>query len=86
MAQVFLDIDGDLSPTLEDLVDKAFYGARQDILTGKAVIDTITGDAPIRLPNPNNVRPDDYVNWMWSNNTFRFNWDTETGHLLMEVL
>ena len=36
----FINIDGNTSTTLitsdlEDMVDKVFYGARQDILTGK---------------------------------------------------
>jgi hypothetical protein len=85
MAQEFIDIDAG-SAGIEDLVDKAFYGLRQNRLTGKASIDTITGDEPIRLPDAYSVRTDDYVNWMWSYSTFRYSYDIETGHLLMEVL
>ena len=83
--QSFETVDA-LSPSLEDLVDKVFYGVRQNRLTGQAYVDTITGDEPIRLPNKYSVRTDDYVNWMWSYNRFVYSYDEETGHLLMEVL
>jgi len=74
------------SATVEDLVDKVFYGVGQDRQTGKAYIDTIAGDDPIRLPDQYSVRVDDYVNWMWSYNRFIYSYDPTTGHLLMEVL
>ena len=43
---VFVNIDGSSEATLttsdlENIVDRVFYGARQDILTGKAYIDII---------------------------------------------
>jgi hypothetical protein len=85
MAQEFIDIDSG-SETIEDLVDKAFYGIRQDIQTGRASIDKITGDEPIRLPDAFSLRPDDYRNWVWTYSTFQFSWDVETGRLSMEVL
>lgn len=74
------------SQTLEDFVDKVFYGVKQDSATGRATIEKIVGDEPISLPNELLVRPNDYRNWMWTYNTFRFTWDSETGRLLMEVL
>lgn len=74
------------SETMEEFVDKVFYGVRLDSRTGRATIDRIAGDAPISLPTATRTRPDDYRNWMWSNNSFDFRWDTETGNLLMEVL
>jgi hypothetical protein len=74
------------SATIEDFVDKVFYGVKQNRLTGKATIDTITGDEPIRLPDQYSVRTDDYVNWMWSYNRFVYSYDNETGRLLMEVI
>jgi hypothetical protein len=70
---------------LEDLVDRVFYGVRQDTETGKASIDKIYGDAPISLPDYYTVRKDDYKNWIWTYNTLRFSWG-ENGRLLMEVL
>lgn len=86
----FINIDGNTSTTLttsdlEDIVDKVFYGARQDILTGSTYIDIIAGDTAINLGDSSfSVRSDDYLNWMWSNNTLRFSVN-ETGHILMEV-
>ena len=86
MPQEFIEIDENYSTTIEDLVDKAFYGLRQDVETGQAFIDIIKGDEPIRLPSEFETRPDDYLNWMWSYNTFRYSFDTETGRLQLEVL
>ena len=85
MPQSFINIDPG-SATMEDMVDKVFYGVKQHALTGRAVIDRINGDAPIRLPDPNSIGLNDYVNWVWSYNNFKFSWDAETGRLLMEVL
>jgi len=86
MAQELIEIDGDYSSNIENLVDKAFYGVRQDTSTGRAYIDIIKGDEPIRLPNEFETRSDDYLNWMWSYNTFRYSFDTNTGRLQLEVL
>ena len=81
-----VNIDPQYSTSLEDFVDKVFYGLKQNVQTGKASIDRITGDEPIRLPDSYSVRADDYRAWLWTYNTFQFSWDVETGHLLMEVL
>jgi hypothetical protein len=86
MAQELIEIDQGFSANIETLVDKAFYGLRQDTNTGQAYIDIIKGDAAIRLPNEYETRSDDYLNWMWSFNTFRYSFDTNTGRLQMEVL
>ncbi len=85
----FINIDGNTSTTLttsdlEDIVDKVFYGARQDILTGKTYIDIIGSDSAITLGDAFSTRSTDYLNWMWSNNTLRFSVTTK-GHILMEV-
>lgn len=86
MAQELIEIDEGFSSNLENLVDKAFYGVRQDANTGRAYIDIIKGDGAIRLPNEYETRSDDYLNWMWSYNTFRYSFDTNTGRLQLEVL
>jgi hypothetical protein len=86
MAQELIEIDEGYSDSIENLVDKSFYGLRQDTNTGQAYIDIIKGDEPIRLPNEYETRSDDYLNWMWSFNTFRYSFDTNTGRLQMEVL
>lgn len=85
----FINIDGNTSTTLttsnlEDIADKVFYGAKQDRATGKAYIHIISGGTAITLGDSYSARPDDYLNWMWSNNTLRFT-VSATGHILMEV-
>jgi len=86
MAQELIQVDGNFSTTIEDLVDKSFYGLRQNAETGQAFIDVIKGDEPIRLPNAYETRSDDYLNWMWSYNTFRYSYNQTTGRLQLEVL
>jgi hypothetical protein len=86
MAQELIQVDGSFSTTIEDLVDKSFYGLRQNTETGQAYIDIIKGDEPIRLPNEYETRSDDYLNWMWSYNTFRYTFNQNTGRLQLEVL
>jgi hypothetical protein len=85
VGQSFMTVDP-YSDTLEDLVDKVFYGVKQDIQTGAASIDTIAGDATVRLPDQYSLTGNDYINWMWSYNRFLYSYDPTTGHLLMEVL
>jgi hypothetical protein len=85
----FINIDGAAgtlnTSDLEDIADKVFYGARQDIDTGKTYIDIIAGGTAINLGDSSfSVRSDDYLNWMWSNNTLRFSVNA-TGHILLEV-
>jgi hypothetical protein len=85
----FINIDGNTSTTLttsdlEDIVDKVFYGARQDTLTGKTYIDIIGSDSAITLGDAFSSKSTDYLNWMWSNNTIRFSVNNN-GHILMEV-
>jgi hypothetical protein len=84
--QTLVQIDGTASPTIEDLVDKVFYGVRVDVETGQAFIDIINGDAPILLPNEYETTSTSYLNWMWSYNTFRYSFDNATGRLQLEVL
>jgi hypothetical protein len=86
VTQSFTQIDGSYSTTIEDLVDKTFYGLRQNVETGQAFIDTISGDASIRLPNEYETTTTDYLNWMWSYNTFRYSFNNTTGRLQLEVL
>ena len=88
----FLNLEGDgtaptaCAPSIQDIVDKVFYGLRQNRHTGKAYVDIITdGDGTITLPTAFSSRPDDYFNWMWTYDTLRFTIDEVTGHVLMEV-
>lgn len=71
--------------TVEDWVDTVFYGVRQNTVTGAASIDKISGTEVVSLPDQYTTRENDYVNWMWTTNTFQFSWGAQ-GRLLMEVL
>lgn len=82
--QSFITVDPG-SATVEDLVDKAFYGVFINKTTGKMIVDRIAGDEPIRLPDAYSQTNEDYVNWVWTYNTFQFSWGTN-GHLILEVL
>jgi len=84
--QTLVQIDGTASPTIEDLVDKAFYGLRVNIETGQAFIDIINGDSAIVLPDEYETTATSYLNWMWSYNTFRYSFNNATGRLQLEVL
>ena len=86
MAQDLIQIDDGFSETIEDLVDKAFYGLRIDAETGQAYIDIINGDSAIRLPDEYETTSTSYLNWMWSYNTFRYSFNNATGRLQLEVL
>jgi hypothetical protein len=81
-AQTLVQIDSTASPTIEDLVDKAFYGLRVNIETGQAFIDI----SAIVLPDEYETTSTSYLNWMWSYNTFRYSFDNATGRLQLEVL
>lgn len=74
------------STDIEDFVDKVFYGVRQNAADGRVTIEKIAGDEPISLPDEVTQKPNDYRNWMWTNNTYEFSWDANTGRLLMEVI
>ncbi len=71
--------------SLEDLADYVFYGVRQNRYTSAVTIDKISGDEPVILPDQYAELPNDYKNWLWSNNTLRFSF-TNDGRIHMEVL
>lgn len=84
VGQSFVTVDSG-SATVEDLVDKAFYGVKIDKAQGRLTVDRIVGDESIRLPDAYSQENDDYVNWLWTYNTFKFSWGTN-GHIILEVL
>ena len=62
-----------------------FYGLRYDTTTGNPVLDIIQGE-PIKLPaDPNNLKPGDYVQWMFSKEVCDAHIDSG-GHLIVRVL
>jgi hypothetical protein len=66
-----------------DLARKTFYGFRLIQATGDLNVDIINGGDTVSLPEPEYiVGPNEYVNWIWSTDTYQFRWGTK-GHLEM---
>ena len=66
-----------------DLARKTFYGFRLIQATGYLNVDIINGGDTVSLPEPEYiVGPNEYVNWIWSTDTYQFRWGTK-GHLEM---
>lgn len=77
---------GQAALTPDDVSSNVFYGFSYDNKTGRLVIDKVDGDEPVRIPDPANLRPDDYQQWTLTRKTMNFSWDTTyVGHLIVEV-
>lgn len=70
-----------------DLKNKTFYGFRLYVETGDCNIEVIkNGDGVVSTPDVSAIQyPDPYVNWVWSTDTYQFQWDNE-GHLIMVMV
>lgn len=70
----------------DDIDFQVFYGFRYDVHTGKLTVEKIDDGSAIRVPDPNFVRPDDYRQWVLTQNSLEFSWDpTYKTRLLVEV-
>jgi hypothetical protein len=81
--------------TIEDIVNKTFYGFRVDGQSGKLYLECLTGDTPVSLPATNpttevGIKNDSYQQWFWSKSLVKLYWgDNATNwknRLLMKVL
>lgn len=73
--------------TLNNVMDKAFVGFRQDASTGNLLIEILSDDDEINLPDDIIFRVDDYRTYLWTKKNLDFSWSTtRPGHLIMEVL
>lgn len=70
-----------------DLADKTFYGFRLDPVTSGLKVEVINPNdgAPVVLPTENIIDSNDYKQWVWSENTIRFQWGNK-GHLQVKFL
>jgi hypothetical protein len=69
-----------------DIANKAFYGFKLDLNTSKLTVEVIfNGNGVVRLPEDDKISPDDYKQWIWSDNTLEFQFNNN-GHLEMSVL
>ena len=71
--------------TTSSYADKVFYGFRLVHTTGQLVIDVIKDGSLVKLPDPNIINTDDYVNWIWSSDALSFSF-TPNGHLQVQFL
>lgn len=72
--------------TPDDVSYKVFYGFKYDVLTGRLVIDKIDGDETIYIPDGYVSGPEDYIQWVLTQNRMVFSWNSEkSSHLLVEV-
>ena len=68
-----------------DLGDKTFYGFRLDVPTGHLNVEVISdGDGVVSLPDPTILRADDYRQFIWTDDTLHFSFDSN-GHLLLTI-
>lgn len=68
----------------DEVTDNVFYGFRLNTATGHFDIEIIAkGDGTIALPQADIVAADDYKQWIWTKNSLKFEFDPDTGHLLM---
>jgi hypothetical protein len=66
-----------------DLADKTFYGFKLIQATGDLNVDVINDGSTVSLPQPGYIiGPNEYVNWVWSTDTYQFRWGNK-GHLEM---
>jgi hypothetical protein len=67
-----------------DLAEKTFYGFRLNHADGGLVVEVINDGSPVVLPQQDVVDPNDYKQWVWSQDTLRFVWDR--GHLQVKII
>lgn len=81
--------------TLENIVNKTFYGFKVDAASGKLYLECLTGDTPVVLPKTDaqsevGISNDQYIQWFWSKSLVKLYWgDNATNwknRLLMKVL
>lgn len=68
-----------------DLSNKTFYGFRLDPDTGNLNIEVINDESPVVLPQAGVIDKLDYKQWVWSQDTLRFQFDSN-GHLQVKLL
>lgn len=77
-------IIGEVS-TIDDIANKVFYGFRYHKDTGKLILEVLSGDDPVSLPQEDVINDLDYRQWLWTQKKLTFDWNDNNGHLLVEV-
>ncbi len=68
-----------------DLSNKNFYGFKFNNKTGDLVVDVVSRDGVVKLPEEGFLNSDDYKQFFWSSHAINFYFDSK-GHLIMEIL
>jgi len=72
--------------TIDELYERAFYGIKYNANTGKAYMEVVSEDEPIKLPQSGTIGNDDYAHWFASSKQINLTWrDEDPGHLYLEV-
>ena len=68
-----------------DLGDKTFYGFRLNQQTGHLNVEMINdGVSVVSMPDPSVIRANDYLQFVWTEDTLNFSIDAN-GHLLLTI-
>lgn len=71
----------------KNLSKETFYGFSLDHMTGNLNIEIIgQGVGVVRLPQPDVIDPTDYKQWIFTEETLQFRFNTTNGHLEMTIL
>ena len=74
-------------PSIEDIANQTFYGFRYDVDTARLTVEKINGGSPVRVPDADLLREDDYKQWVFTRNTLKFDWNGNAKtRLLLEVV
>ena len=69
---------------LGDYANQNFYGFRVNPDTSSLVVEVLTGDIPVVLPQEGFIDRNDYQQWEFSDKAMQFSWNK--GHLKVKVL
>jgi hypothetical protein len=74
-------------PSIDDIANQTFYGFRYDVDTARLTVEKINGGSPVRVPDADLLREDDYKQWLFTRNTLNFDWNSNAKtRLLLEVV
>lgn len=74
--------------TLDNIMDKAFWGLRFDPENGNLTAESVEDDTAVMAPQYEDITSDinEYATWFWTKKNISFSWnETRPGHLIMEV-
>jgi len=74
-------------PSIDDIANKTFYGFKYNVDTGRLTVEKINDGSPVRVPDADLLREDDYKQWLFTRSTLNFDWNSNAKtRLLLEVV